>query len=336
MEDMIMLSNIHFAQPWFLLFLAIIPLMSVWYWFKHRSSNADIQVSNTAVFNTTPKSLRQRLYHGLFILRMLAMAALVVALARPQTHSSGEDVSVEGIDIVLASDISGSMLAEDFKPNRIEASKEIAMQFIDGRPNDRIGLVIFSSEAFTQCPLTSNHSVLKNLFTQVHSGMIDDGTAIGDGLATAVNRLRFSSAISKVIILLTDGVNNQGVIDPMTAAEIAKLYGIRVYTIGIGTIGTAPYPFKTQFGIQYQNMEVKIDEPLLQKIADLTNGKYFRAVSNEKLESIYKEIDKLEKSKIDVLEFSKKTEEFIPLLLLALALFLLEITARYLVYKSIP
>jgi Ca-activated chloride channel family protein len=331
-----MLSNIHFAQPWFLLFLVIIPVMSVWYWFRHKSSSADIQVSDATVFDATPKSLRQRLYHGLFILRMLAVAALIIALARPQSHSSGEDVSVEGIDIVLASDISGSMQAEDFKPNRVEAAKAIAMQFIDSRPNDRIGLVIFSSEAFTQCPLTSNHSILKNLFAQVHTGMIDDGTAIGDGLATAVNRLRFSSAISKVIILLTDGVNNQGVIDPMTAAEIAKLYGIRVYTIGVGTMGTAPYPVKTQFGMQYQNMEVEIDEALLKQIADLTNGKYFRATNNEKLEAIYKEIDKLEKSKIDVLEYSKKTEEFIPLLFIALALFLLEITARYLVYKSIP
>ncbi|MGD0711056.1 MAG: VWA domain-containing protein [Bacteroidales bacterium] len=326
----------HFAQPWFLLFLVIIPVMSVWYWFRHKSSSADIQVSDATVFDATPKSLRQRLYHGLFILRMLAVAALIIALARPQSHSSGEDVSVEGIDIVLASDISGSMQAEDFKPNRVEAAKAIAMQFIDSRPNDRIGLVIFSSEAFTQCPLTSNHSILKNLFAQVHTGMIDDGTAIGDGLATAVNRLRFSSAISKVIILLTDGVNNQGVIDPMTAAEIAKLYGIRVYTIGVGTMGTAPYPVKTQFGMQYQNMEVEIDEALLKQIADLTNGKYFRATNNEKLEAIYKEIDKLEKSKIDVLEYSKKTEEFIPLLFIALALFLLEITARYLVYKSIP
>ncbi len=332
-----MLSSIHFAQPWFLLFLVIIPLMSVWYWFKHKSSNADIQVSDATVFDSTPKSLRQRLYHGLFILRMLTVAALIISLARPQTQSSGEDVSVEGIDIVLANDISGSMQAEDFKPNRVEAAKNIAMQFIDSRPNDRIGLVIFSSEAFTQCPLTANHSILKNLYAQVHTGMIDDGTAIGDGLATAVNRLRFSSAISKVIILLTDGVNNMGVIDPMTAAEIAKLYGIRVYTIGIGTMGTAPYPFKNQFGaIQYQNMEVEIDEALLQQISNLTGGKYFRATNNEKLEAIYKDIDKLEKSKIDVMEYSKKTEKFIPLLFIALGLFLLELTARYLVYRSIP
>ena len=310
--------------------------MSVWYWFRHKSYNAEIQVSDTSVFDKTPKTIRQRLYHGLFILRMLAVAFLVIAFARPQSHSSSQDVSVEGIDIVLANDISGSMLAEDLKPNRLEASKEVAMEFIDGRPADRIGLVIFSSEAFTQCPLTTNHSVLKNLFNDVHSGMIDDGTAIGDGLATAVNRLRKSVAISKVIILLTDGINNQGAIDPMTAAEIAKLYGIRVYTIGAGTLGMAPYPFKTPFGIQYQNVDVKIDEELLKQVAEKTNGKYFRATNKAKLEEIYQEIDKLEKSKIDVLEFRKKTEEFLPLALIALGLFLVELLARFLIYKSIP
>jgi len=331
-----MWNNITFAQPAFLFFLIIIPLMSVWYWFKHKSNNADIQISDTSFFSKTPKSIRQRLYHGLFVVRMLAIAFLIVALARPQSHSSSQDVSVEGIDIVLACDISGSMLAEDFKPNRIEAMKSVANDFIDGRPNDRIGLVIFSSEAFTQCPLTINHSILKNLFSQVHMGMIDDGTAIGDGLATAVNRLRTSAAVSKVIILLTDGINNMGVIDPMTAAEIAKLYGIRVYTIGIGTMGTAPYPVNTPFGIQYQNVNVEIDEATLTQVAEKTNGKYFRATNNTKLAGIYKEIDKLEKSKIDVLEYRKKTEEFMPLALIALFFFLLELTARYLVYKSIP
>jgi Ca-activated chloride channel homolog len=332
-----MLTNIHFTQPAFLLFLIIIPVMAAWYWFKHRSSSADIQVSDTSVFNTTPRSLRQRLYHGLFIIRMLAVAALIVALARPQSHSSSQESSVEGIDIVLACDISGSMLAEDFRPNRIEAAKEVATEFIDGRPNDRIGLVIFSSEAFTQCPLTTNHSVLKNLFADIHSGMIDDGTAIGDGLATAVNRLRTSKAVSKVIILLTDGINNQGVIDPSTAAEIAKMYGIRVYTIGVGTLGMAPYPFKTSLGgIIYQNVDVKIDEVLLKQISEMTGAKYFRATNKEKLEAIYKEIDKMEKSKIDVLEWSKKTEEFPPLALIALFLFILELTSRFLIYRSIP
>ena len=312
--------------------------MVIWYWFKHKNSNADIQFSDTSIFNKTPVSLRQRLYHALFVIRMLAITLLVVALARPQSHSSSQDVSVEGIDIVMAVDISGSMLSQDFKPNRLEAAKEVAKNFIDGRLNDRFGLVIFSGEAFTQCPLTSNHSVLKNLYDDIHFGMIEDGTAIGEGLATAVNRLRFSSAISKVIILLTDGVNNRGVIAPLTAAEIAKLYGIRVYTIGVGTIGKALTPVAvTQTGSYiYDYRDVEIDEILLKDVSKQTNGKYFRATNNQKLEEIYKEIDKLEKSKIDVMEFRKKTEEFLPLALIALALFIIELFARYLVYKSIP
>ena len=330
--------NITFAQPAFLFFLFIIPLMSVWYWFKHRSNNTDIQFSDTSFFDKTPKSLRQRLYHGLFILRMLAIAFLIVALARPQSHSSSQDVSVEGIDIVLTTDISGSMMSKDFNPSRIEASKAIAKSFIDGRPKDRIGLVVFGGEAFTQCPLTIDHSILKNLYDDIHFGMVDDGTAIGEGLATAVNRLKKSAAVSKVIILLTDGVNNRGDIAPITAAELAKLYGIRVYTIGIGTMGKALSPVAmTQDGKYiYDYVDVEIDEPLLKQISDLTNGKYFRATNNEKLESIYKEIDKMEKSKIDVLEFRKKTEEFMPLALISLFFFLLELTARYLIYKSIP
>lgn len=331
-----MFNGIHFAQPGYLLFLLLIPAATAWYWFKHRSNSPDLHFSDTSAFEKAPRSFRQRMYHGLFVLRMLTLLFLVAALARPQSKSSSTDSSIEGIDIVIASDISGSMLAEDFKPNRLEASKEVAMDFIDGRPNDRIGLVVFSSEAFTQCPLTTDHAVLKNLFEDIHSGMIDDGTAIGDGLATAVNRLRFSSAVSKVIILLTDGINNQGVIDPATAAEIAKLYGMRVYTIGVGTLGKAPYPFKTSFGVQYQNVDVEIDEALLKQIAEETNGKYFRATNKEKLEAIYKEIDKLEKSKIDTQEFTNKTEHFVLLALIAAIIFITEITLRFLVYKSIP
>jgi Ca-activated chloride channel homolog len=333
-----MFSNVIFAQPAFLILLpVVIPLMAVWYWFRHRSNNADIQISDTTVFAKAPRTFRQRMYHGLFILRMLAVALLIIAMARPQTSSSSTDVSIEGIDIVMAMDISGSMLAEDFKPNRLEASKEVAMDFIDGRPNDRIGLVVFSSEAFTQCPLTTDHSVMKNLFKDIYSGMIDDGTAIGDGLATAVNRLRTSEAVSKVIILLTDGINNTGAIDPTTAAEITKLYGMRLYTIGVGTLGMAPYPFKnTLGGITYQNVDVKIDETLLKSMAELTGGKYFRATSKTKLEEIYKEIDQLEKSKIDVTEFSRKTEQFLPLALVAFLLLIIELFSRYMIYRSIP
>jgi len=275
-------------------------------------------------------------YHSLYVIRLLAIAILIFALARPQTNLSRQDVTVEGIDLVIALDVSGSMLAMDFKPDRLEASKAIAVEFIDGRPDDRIGLVIFSGETFTQCPITTDHAVLKNLFMDIKSGMIDDGTALGDGLATAVNRLRGSKAISKVIILLTDGINNMGSLDPRSAAEIAKLYGIRIYTIGVGTIGMAPYPVQTPFGMQTQMEEVKIDEPLLKEIAQATDGKYFRATNNEKLRAVYKEIDKMEKSKIDVTEFRKKKEEFLPLVLVAFVLLGIEFLLRYLYLKNIP
>jgi Ca-activated chloride channel family protein len=245
-------------------------------------------------------------------------------------------VTTEGIDIIIALDISSSMLAEDLKPNRIEAAKKVAEQFIDGRPNDRIGLVVFSGESFTQCPMTTDHAVLKNLFQGLQSGMLADGTAIGEGLATAVNRIRNSKAKSKVIILLTDGVNNMGSIAPVTAGEIAKTFGIRVYTIGIGTQGVAPYPVKTPFGIQYQNMEVQIDEDILKQIAQETGGKYFRATSTSKLKEIYSDIDQLEKTKIDVTEFRHKSEEFYPLIILAALLLGLEMILRYTLLKSLP
>jgi Ca-activated chloride channel family protein len=329
-------GHIQFLHPYFLFLLLLLPLLSVWYYFRHRNSHADIQISSLEAFKNTGKSLRQRLYISLFVIRLLVLALLIIAIARPQSHSSKQDVSVTGIDIVLATDISGSMLAEDFKPNRLEAAKDVASDFIEGRPNDRIGLVVFSGESFTQCPLTSDHSVLINLFRDVKSGMIDDGTALGDGLATAVDRLRNSKAVSKVVILLTDGVNNMGSLDPMSAAEIAKLYKIRIYTIGVGTMGMAPYPVQTPFGIQYQEMEVNIDEPLLKNIAGLTNGEYFRATNKQKLAGIYKEIDQMEKSKIDVTEFRKKKEEFLPFALLALVLLIAEGTLRNTVFKTIP
>jgi Ca-activated chloride channel family protein len=249
---------------------------------------------------------------------------------------SKQNVNIEGIDIMMAYDISGSMLAEDFKPNRLESARDVAINFINGRPNDRIGLVIFSGEAFTQCPLTIDHSVLKNLFLSVKSGIIEDGTALGDGLATAISRIKDSKAISKVVILLTDGVNNMGSVDPLSAADIAKLFGIRVYTIGVGTTGLAPYPFQTPFGIQYQNVEVKIDEALLKQISKITKGNYYRATSKTKLENIFKEIDRLEKSKVDVTEFHKKSEEFLYFVLAAAFLLLFELFLRYTVYRTIP
>ncbi|MCD4744699.1 MAG: VWA domain-containing protein, partial [Bacteroidales bacterium] len=226
--------------------------------------------------------------------------------------------------------------AQDLRPDRLEAAKDVAIDFILGRPNDRVGLVIFSGETFTQCPLTTDHAVIKNLFKDVKSGMIEDGTAIGDGLATAVNRLKDSKAISKVIILLTDGVNNMGSLDPLSAAEIAKIYGIRIYTIGVGTIGMAPYPVQTPFGLKYQDMEVNIDEDLLRQVAVMTNGKYFRATSNRKLKEIYNEIDKLEKSKIDVTEFRKKKEEFLPFALWACIFLIFELIFRNTVFRTLP
>jgi Ca-activated chloride channel homolog len=258
----------------------------------------------------------------------LAIGFMVVALARPQSSSAGQDVRIEGIDIMIALDVSGSMLARDLKPDRMEASKDVAQSFIKGRPNDRIGLVIFSGETFTQVPLTTDHAILQNMFEGIRSGMIEDGTAIGDGLATAVSRLRDSQAISKVIILLTDGANNAGSIDPLTAAEIARVFGIRVYTIGVGSYGLAPFPVQTPFGIQIRDIRADIDEPLLMQIADMTDGKYFRATDNEKFIQIYKEIDELEKSKIDVTEFRRKYEEYLPLAIFALVLLMVEFLLR--------
>jgi len=327
---------IKFANPQFLFLLVLIPALAVWYFYRLKQNHADLRVSDISGFEGTGRSFKLYAYHALYVLRLLAITLLILALARPQTSLSRQDISVEGIDLVIALDVSGSMQAMDFKPDRLEAAKSVAIEFIDGRPNDRIGLVIFSGETFTQCPITTDHAILKNLFMDIKSGMIDDGTALGDGLATAVNRLRGSKAISKVIILLTDGVNNMGSLDPRSAAEIAKLYGIRIYTIGVGTVGMAPYPVQTPFGIQTQMMEVKIDEPLLQEIARETDGKYFRATNNAKLRAIYKEIDKMEKSKIDVTEFRKKKEEFLPLVLIAFALLSLEALMRYIYLKNIP
>ena len=324
------------ANPEYLYLLLIIPLLVVWYWFRHRVRQPEMEFSDTGIFDNAPKTAKSSLQHLLFALRMLVLGFLVVALARPQTTSRSQDISVEGIDIVLALDVSSSMLARDFKPDRLEAAKNIAKDFIMKRPNDRIGLVIFSGEAFTQVPLTTDHTMIINVMRDIKSGMIEDGTAIGDGLATAVSRLKESDAISKVVILLTDGVNNSGSVDPMSAAEIAKLYGVRVYTIGVGSRGYAPYPVQTPFGIQMQQMKVQIDEDLLKKIAKETGGHYFRATNNQKLKKIFNEIDKLEKSKINVQEFRKKYEMFLPFALIALALFGLELLLRYLVFKRIP
>jgi Ca-activated chloride channel homolog len=331
-----MINDIHFAHPWFFLLFAIIPASIVWYWFKHKKRQSELSFSSFELLTNIKKTFKVRFIHSLFVIRILVLTLLIIAIARPQKSLSKNEIKVEGIDIIMTMDISGSMLAEDFKPNRLEASKEVAMDFINSRPNDRIGLVVFSSEAFTQCPLTSDHAVLFNLFGAIKYGMIDDGTALGDALATSVNRLKNSKAVSKVIILLTDGINNTGSIDPKTAGDIAKMYGIRVYTIGIGTMGMAPYPYQNMGIIQYQNIEVKIDEELLKNIAQTTNGKYFRATNKDKLESIYKEIDKLEKSKIDVTEYQNRKEMFFPFVIIACLLLLLEILLKNTVFRTIP
>lgn len=331
-----MIAKLHFADPEYLWLLLLIPAAIAWYWYKLRHYSVPLQMSSTKVFRQFIPGWKHYARHGLFGLRMLALSLLILALARPQTNLNRQDISVEGIDIMLATDISSTMLAEDIRPNRLEAAKDVAAEFISSRPDDRIGLVVFSGESFTQCPLTTNHAMLINLYKEIGFGMIDDGTAIGDGLATAVNRLKESKAKSKVIILLTDGMNNMGSIDPQSAAEIAELFGIRIYTIGVGTVGTALVPVRTQMGMQYQRMEVQIDETLLRKISALTNGKYFRATNKQKLQDVYKEIDRLEKSKIDVTEFSRKSEEFLPFVLLALFLLTLEFIVRFAILKLVP
>ena len=328
------MPNYNFVNSELLYLLCIPILIMIWHIIKHKENTNTILFSATKNINTNP-TIKQRLIHTPFILKIIAFSLLIIALARPQSSISWEESTTSGIDIILAMDISGSMLAQDLKPDRLEASKNVAMEFISKRINDRVGLVIFAGESFTQCPLTTDHNVLINLFQDVKGGMVDDGTAIGMGLATSVNRLKESQAISKVIILLTDGINNSGMVPPLTAAEIAQKFGIRVYTIGVGTEGFAPYPFQTPFGIQYQNVEVKIDEKTLQNIASSTNGKYFRATSNKALQEIYKEIDEMERSKIEVKEYSKKHEEFFPFALLGLILLLVDFGLKNTLFKTI-
>lgn len=329
-----MFSGIEFANPGFFWLLIIVPLMIGWYIWRNQQLQGRLRMSSLQGFLKVNKSKYRVLRHYGIVLRSLAVITLIVALARPQSALSWENSTTEGIDIIIATDISGSMLAEDLKPNRLEAGKNIAVEFIKDRPSDRIGLVVFSGESFTQCPLTIDHDVLVNLFKDINNGMIEDGTAIGMGLATAVNRLKESEAKSKVVILLTDGSNTTGSIPPITAAEIAKQMNVRVYTVGVGTRGYAPYPVKTPFGTQYQQVPVTIDEGVLSKIANITGGKYFRATNNEKLRSIYQQIDQLEKAKIAVTQYHKKTERFLPFALFALVLLLMEFLLRNTWFKG--
>ena len=329
------MNNISFAQPAFLYLLLIIIPIIIWYILKNNTASPEIQISTIKGIQKQ-KTYKYYLKHILFVFRVFVIALLIVVVARPQSVEKWQNVTTEGIDIIVALDISSSMLARDFEPNRLEASKDLAMQFISGRENDRVGLVVFSGESFTQCPLTTDKSVILNLFKDIKSGMIEDGTAIGMGLATSISRLKDSKAKSKVVILLTDGVNNRGAMSPATAAEIAKTFGIRVYTIGVGSRGTAPYPIQTPYGIQYQHMKVEIDENALKEIASTTDGEYFRATNNNKLKQIYEKIDKLEKSKINVKEFSRKNEEYSIFLLIAILLLFSEIIIKNTVLRSIP
>lgn len=327
-------------SAYLLLMLLVIPCV-IWYVLRGRKRRAAMSVPTVSMYGGMRKSWKYYLLHVPFILEMAAIVLLSLILARPQTTDRWQDTEIEGIDIMLAVDVSTSMLAEDLKPNRIEAAKQVASEFINGRPNDNIGLTIFAGEAFTQCPMTVDHAILLNMFQNVSSdiaakGIIEDGTAIGMGLANAISRLKDSQAKSKVIILLTDGSNNRGEISPTTAAEMAKSFGIRVYTIGVGTNGTAPYPVQTAYGKQYVNIAVEIDENVLRQIAQTANGQYYRATSNSKLKEVYDEIDKLERTKLQVKEFSKNQEEYQPLALALLLCLLAAILLKQTVLRTIP
>lgn len=325
-----------FHNPEYLfLLLLLIPIL-FWYVWEMHKSDASLQISSHQNLAKFPKSKKIKFRHIPFVFRVLAITALIIGLARPQASNSWRTQSTEGIDIMMALDISGTMMAEDLKPNRLEASKDVATEFILSRSNDNIGLVVFAGQSFTQCPLTTDHAVLVNLFNGVNYGLIEDGTAIGLGLANAVNRIKDSKAKSKVIILLTDGSNNRGDIAPITAAEIAKTFGIRVYAIGVGSYGIVNVPVQTPIGIQYQQMESEFDEKSLQQIAEMTGGQYFRATDNNKLRRIYQEIDQLEKTKISVREYSKKDEQFFMFTLLSFILLILEVVLRNTLLRKIP
>lgn len=327
-------------KEYFILLTLLIPYI-IWYWRNRKHSEPTMRVSTVVAYYKAPKSWRQRIVHTPMFLRCLAFVMIVCVMARPQTRNSWDNKSVEGIDIMLAMDVSTSMLAEDLKPNRLEAAKNVAAEFVAGRPNDNIGLTIFAGESFTQCPMTTDHASLLNLLGSVRTdiaarGIISDGTAIGMGLANAVSRLKESKAKSKVVILLTDGSNNMGDISPMTSAEIAHSLGVRVYTIAVGTNKVAPYPVPVAGGIQYVNMPVEIDTKTLSEIAQITNANSYCATNNRELSQIYKDIDKLEKTKMDVKRFSKHYEAYQPFAIVALFLLVAEFLLRFTVLRRIP
>lgn len=322
------------------LLLLIIPYL-IWYLMYRKKSEPTMRMSDTFAYRYAPVSWKVRLMPSMMVLRILTFVLVVLVLSRPQTKNSWKDKWIEGIDIMLAMDVSTSMLAEDLKPNRIEAAKQVAAEFIAGRPNDNIGLTIFAGESFTQCPMTVDHASLLNLLQNVRTdiaarGLIQDGTAIGMGLANAVSRLKDSKSKSKVVILLTDGSNNMGDISPMTAAEIASSMGVRVYTVAVGTDKSAPYPMQVGGGIQYVNMPVEVDTKTLSEIASATNGDFYRATNTDELKKIYKEIDKLEKSKLNVKNYSKKYDVYQPFAIAAAVALLLEILLRVVIFRRIP
>ena len=331
----------EFANKEYLLLLLLIIPYIIWYVMYRKKTEPTLRMSDTFAFRYAPKSWKVTLMPLSMLLRLLVFVMIVMVLARPQTQNSWDSKTVEGIDIMLAMDVSTSMLAEDLRPNRIEAAKQVASEFIIGRPNDNIGLAIFAGESFTQCPMTTDHASLLNLLQNVRTdiaarGLIEDGTAIGMGLANAVSRLKDSKAKSKVVILLTDGSNNRGDISPSTAAEIAKSLGIRVYTIGVGTDKIAPYPMPVAGGVQYVNIPVEIDTKTLSEIASITEGDFYRATNTNELRKIYKEIDQLEKSKLNVKTFSKRYEAYQPFALVAVLALLLEILLRVTIFRRIP
>ena len=328
----------EFASPKILWLLAVLPLLVAYYVWRKRQGGASILISTTDSLRTAPRTLRYYLRHIPFVLRIVALSLLIVAAARPQSVEHETKTNTEGIDIVLAVDISGSMLARDFQPDRLSAAKEVASQFVANRQGDRIGLVVFAGEAFTQTPLTTDQASLQTLLGRLRSGVVEDGTAIGNGLATAINRLRESDSKSKVVILLTDGVNNRGQIAPLTAADIASEQGIKVYTIGVGRNGTAPYPVFDERGRELYtvDMKVEIDEKMLGEIAEKTGGEYFRATDKTSLVRIYEQIDSMEKSKVEKIDITRVHEEYLLFVLWALALLTLEFVVKYIILKRIP
>lgn len=316
--------------------LLLIPLAALYLWRCLKGREPSLIVPGLGQWDARSGRLGAWARHLPFILRMIALATIIVAIARPRSSENFEKIDTEGIDIVLTMDVSTSMLARDFKPDRISAAKDIAIEFIASRPADRMGIVVFAGESYTQAPLTTDRATLINLMKEAETGLIDDGTAIGNGIATAVARLKDSDAKSKVIILLTDGMNNSGEVAPLMAAEIAKTYGIRVYTIGVGAMGEAPYPFMTPWGVQVQNVKVEIDEDLLRQIADTTGGKYFRATNNTKLMEIYSEINQMEKTRTTVDSFPVYSELFMRFALIALFALLGELLLRFIILRRIP